>query len=186
MSPRLCVKNDIREKGECDIVVSYLIGTNKAFLCSDCSIWKPIAPILCGFCVHAPAPGILLLPGFPDLDLKWATGPGLFLSCQAQIKAWWNIPTPLSEEDCQKHCGLPSETLPRWSQQNICVCVFALVLRTKHPFDIACASYLTLGCFRNDAISSWCKKHWFVLETGRRGIWTGGLNNRGEWIEYFR
>lgn len=111
-------------------------------------------------------------------------------SCQAHRKAWGNLLVPLREGNCQETqsaCGRPLETVSHVGpRENICVCVcFGSENQTPH-FDIMCSSSWTLGCFRNDAMGSWRKRHCLALETGRKGIQRGVLKNRGEWTKLFQ
>lgn len=188
MSQSLCVKNDIRGTKVNVTLLCILYNQRRLFSVPS---EKQVLPVFVWFPVlHSPSAGHLLLSGFSGLDLKWAPSPGLVLGVVRHIERRGGICPFLWEKGTVRNTislwSAFRNSLPRWSRrEHLCVCLLWF-WELNTPFDIMCASFWTLGCFRNDATGSWRKRHCLALETGRKGIWRGAWRNRGEWIKVFQ
>lgn len=142
--------------------VSYLIQLNKAFLYTVCSICKPIASC---FCVVSSASFSKRRPSL-TLRVSWIWSQLPALACFWQLSGTDKGMAEFAHSferrrlsETQSACGLPLETLSHVGpKENICVCV-CFGFENEKPLLTLCASSLTLGCFRNDAVGSWRKRH---------------------------
>lgn len=145
VSKPLCPKWHRRDKGECDIVV-YLIEYDwiRLFSAPFAPSENQLPPVFVWFPVlHSPGAGRLLLSqGFPTWI--WSQLPALacFWELSGADKGLAEFAHSFESRglsETQSACGRPLETLSHVGpKENICVCVFALVLRTKHPFLTWC------------------------------------------------